>query len=61
LTCLRLSLEDHPDRRSESLFYVEKARSRAFLDLLASSGFRASTRSEIVALPENHKGIQSYI
>lgn len=61
LTCLRLSLEDHPDRRSESLFYVEKARSRAFLDLLASSGFRASTGSEIIALTENHKGIQSYI
>jgi len=61
LLCLRLNPDQHPDRQSESLFYVEKARSRAFLDLLASSGFRASSGNEIAAMPEKYRGIQSYI
>ncbi len=61
LTCLKLSLEKHPHRGRDAFFYVERSRSRTFLDLLASSGFRTSISNEIISAPESYRGIQSYL
>jgi tetratricopeptide (TPR) repeat protein len=59
LTCLNLSPETHPHRGRDAFFYVERSRSRTFLDLLASSGFQTSINNEIISVPESYTGIQS--